>query len=332
MSSEAISRLVIRLRAALPDATVEFSGALGARVIFDSPTRKEISVCLQPIDDHFQVIQSTAVVRRSLAGLSAHELARLIAHENQGLRGVTITKDEYDPHALRIRAGFIGQKGRTRDEIENLIVDLLSVVRFARLLEDRIEQSSVADEFCLETYQGLYSTMGRGRSRYVNYARNIFQGSTERVFGQVASMLREDYKYKVQITGPCVAKVTHSRGPGERVLETVLRVPDEIPMIICFAPLKKLDADVAASTAILEELNRTVTSTIGKQCAGGHFEFDASSSMVSFVAWKHLTNDLRYYSLDHMIAAVNRANEYLEAGLDSRADTMARFSSLQKAA
>jgi hypothetical protein len=33
-----------------------------------------------------------------------------------------------------------------------------------------------------------------------------------------------------------------------------------------------------------------------------------------------------------MIAAVNRANEYLEAGLDSRADTMARFSSLQKAA
>ena len=82
----------------------------------------------------------------------------------------------------------MGQKGRTVDEAENLAIDVLSLLRYARLLEDRIMRSTAGYYFSYEMYHSQYLSKGLGRNRFINYARSIFNGSTERVFGQLSVM------------------------------------------------------------------------------------------------------------------------------------------------
>jgi hypothetical protein len=258
----------------------------------------------------FLTFESSLVMRYpNLAEIRENELDQLLALETQGLRGVSVVRDESDPRAIRLRCAFVGQKGRTRDESENLVIDVLSLLRFARLLEDRIVRSSLDNQFSIELYHSQYVAQAHGhsssRNRFVNYARNIFQGSAERVFGQVSKMLQDDYHYQMQTTGPSLAKVHLP----EHSAECVLRIPEEVPMIVMSGQLRKVaKAKPEAETiALLRDLNLQA-SRLG---LGGHFERSSDSTWIVFTTWKHLTNDLRYYALDHMIASIGHAADLL---------------------
>lgn len=314
MLVEAIPRLVVRLRSSFPEARVAIQhndDTPTLSVSFPNHPTWKVETKGRFLEDpiskgEFQFFESTLLLSYDcLQAIPEEDYLRFIASENLGLRGVTLIPErEGTRRLIRVRAGFVGQKGRTRDEGENLLIDILSLIRFARLVEDRIVRSTAGCDFCFEMYHSQYISGNRGRNRYINYARSIFQGSTERAFGQIATMLRDDFRYDVEITGPGVAKVV----PPHLDLEIVLRVPEEIPMITCYAPLLTIEGSRTKALELSASLN-------AHQIENGHFELSADGSSLSFVSWKHLTNDLRLYSLDHMITAVGRASDALESAL-----------------
>jgi hypothetical protein len=306
MLVEAFPRLAIRLRSTFPDAQIKLAeNSSGLRVSFPAFPAWEVEVTAAPCHEQFQILQSSIVLHYDcLQDIHEDEFLRLISAENLGLRGATLLADkEHGRRAIKIRSSFVGQKGRTRDEAENIAIDTLSMLRFARLLEDRILRSVAGDRFSYEMYYSQYLSKSIGRNRYINYARSIFQGSSERVFGQVAGMLKDDYKYKVNISRNFIATISP---PGSE-LEIVLRIPEEIPMLTCSASLHMAAWEPDKSFELVARLNPTMTM--------GHFEVNADGSLISFVSWKHLTNDLRYYSLDQMIASVHEAERVLQAQL-----------------
>lgn len=314
MLTEALPRLVVRLQSAFPEAKVTLAGADDGtpviRAMFPNHPNWRIECLGSPIagaKDQFQFIESALFLHYdSLQKIREEDFLRLVASENFGLRGVSLIAESKNGRRLiRVKTGFVGQKGRTRDEGENLTIDVLSLLRFARLLEDRIQRSTAAGEFCYEMYHSQYISGSRGRNRYINYARSVFQGSTERVFGQISGMLRSDFGYDVQVMGTNVAKVTPPKAP----YDIVLRIPDEVPMLTCFAPLHANEGSLRGALELTSRLNA--------RAEAGHFELSADGTTLSFVAWKHLTNDLRLYSLDHMVKAVNRAEEALQEELSS---------------
>jgi hypothetical protein len=322
MLAEAFPRLAIRLRSTFPDAQIKLAeNARGMRVSFPAFPAWEVEVTAAPCHEQFQVLQSSILLHyECLQDIPVDDFHRLISAENLGLRGATLLVDkEHGRRAIRIRSSFIGQKGRTRDEAENIAIDTLSMLRFARLLEDRILRSVANDRFSYEMYYSQYLSKSIGRNRYINYARSIFQGSTERVFGQVAGMLKEDYKYKVNMSQNFIASIT----PPGSDLEIILRIPEEIPMLTCSASLHMAAWDPEKSFELVARLNPTMTM--------GHFEVNADGSLISFVAWKHLTNDLRYYSLDQMIASVHEAERVLYAELPELQETRTDVGDTMKA-
>ena len=312
MLAEAFPRLAVRLRSTFPDADIRLvNNGMGLKVGFPNFPAWEVEVTGVPCHEQFQLVQSTVSLRyECLQDVPEEDFLRLIAGENLGLRGATLLAERDGARrGIRIRTTFLGQKGRTRDEAESLAIDVLSILRYARLLEDRILRSTAGETFSYELYYSQYLSKGLGRNRFINYARSIFQGSTERVFGQVTSMLRDDYKYPVQINRPFVATIV----PPSSNLEIVLRIPEEIPMLSCCTSLYAFAWNPARTFELVSRLNWMTEA--------GHFEVNADGSLVSFVSWKHLTNDLRYYSLDHVIDTVHTADRLLQSELPARKDT-----------
>lgn len=354
MSSEAIPRLAIELRSVFPDARIELRDSRSMRIRFPSMngTDREMEIATKMIQeqgqkqgrghDLLQLIETGLVLRyECLQGVPVEDVEQLIASENAGLRGVTVTSGESNGtgiganantsantntrsetksptnnHAgsgsrsrvLRLRTGFIGQKGRSIDERENLVIDILSLVRFARLFDDRILRSRVGEAFCYEIYRSQYgphhTSQGRARTRYVNYARSIFKGSQERAFHQLIAMLREDYKYRVVISSPGVASVFIPGAP----FEVVLRVPEDIPIVTSTAMLRG-EPHTASAIGDRRPSMTTLVNRLNRSFDYGHFETSPNGRQVSFSVWKHLTNDLRLFALDHMISAVARAGQ-----------------------
>lgn len=322
MLVEAFPRLAIRLRSTFPDASIELADN-GLRAKFPAFPAWEVEVGPRPCHEQFQVIQSKIILSYDcLRNIPDQDFYRLLAAENLGLRGASlIAGDGRDRRTIIIRSSFIGQKGRTQDEAENLAIDTLSLLRFARLLEDRVLRSVAGLKFSYDMYYSQYLSKSIGRNRFINYARSIFQGSTERVFGQVGAMLRDDYKYKVTISKPMMASVS----PPNSNLTIVVRVPDEVPMLTCSAALHVASWAPDQSFELVSKLNTLISM--------GHFEVNADGSLISFVSWKHLTNDIRYYSLDQMVASVHDAERLLNAELSalnpiSEAEQKANASSL----
>jgi hypothetical protein len=118
-------------------------------------------------------------------------------------------------------------------------------------------------------------------------------------------MLKEDYKFKVNVSRPFVATIS----PPASALTIILRVPEEIPMLTASCALHVAAWEPDKSFELVARLNALVPM--------GHFEVNADGSLISFVTWKHLTNDLRYYALDQMIVAVIDAERLLTAELPS---------------
>lgn len=298
MFVEAFPRLAIRLRSTFPDANIQLADDAKSIVIgFPASPNWEVRVSGIACREHFLCIEtSITLYYECLRRLPEEDFNRFIAAENLGLRGATIlVEDSKGPRTLRLRATFIGQKGRSTDEAENIAIDVISLLRFARMLEDRILRSSVADEFSFELYYSTYLSKSIGRSRYINYARNIFRGSTERVFGQVARLFKEDHKYEVVFDRGLIANL---RNPSID-FEINFRIPDQIPMIACSALLHTFEGKRRDSYALASRLNSKVKF--------GHFEVSADGSKIFFATWKHLTNDLRLYSLDQLLHSIHEA-------------------------
>lgn len=308
MLAEAFPRLAVRLHSTFPDATVSLAEkAQAINVSFTSFPDWEVHVkALDTYDEQFQVFESSITLRyECLQTVSADDFHRFLAAENLGLRGASILAQNFaGKRILRIRSTFLGQKGRTRDEAENLAIDTLSLFRFARMLEDRVLRSTVGEHFSYEMYYSQYLSKSIGRNRYINYARSVFQGSTDRVLGQVLKMMQEDYKYGVELKRGSVATIR----PKESHLEITVRVPDEVPMLTCTAPLFLCPWEPSESFALVAKLNNEVSM--------GHFEVNPDGTLISFVAWKHLTNDLRFYSLDKMILAMHEAERVLKSHIN----------------
>jgi hypothetical protein len=369
MLSEAMPRLAVRLRSIFPDAKLSHisnrDGAGKLYVSFQNHPEwivETASLSLEQQGGQFQFFESSLTLQyASLQSMSEDDFHRFIAAENLGLRGVTVLSGEspaggaspviHGQRTLVIRAGFVGQKGRTTDESENLAIDILSIVRFARLLEDRVLRSSGGHDFCYEAYHSQYIAAGRGRNRYINYARSVFQGSTDRVFGQISEMLKADFRCIVNTTAPNTAKVTlpAEQNSSHNGTEIILRVPDEIPMITCFAPLhlrdRRMDGHESAhengddagratrdliSTRQILKIVSQLNIELRARVEPGHFEVSHDGSFVSFVTWKHLTNDLRLYSLDYMITSIARAEKALAPHLVAKTDLSQSTSSQVK--
>jgi hypothetical protein len=308
MALETFPRLAVRLRSSFPDQKISLlAKGEGLRVRFRNFPAWDVVVSMVssvPPDNFHTIVSSVSLRYECLKEIPEDEFLKFIAAENLGLRGVTLVADESEgQRVIVVRSTFLAQKGRTRDEAENLVIDILSLLRYCRLLEDRITNSTPGEMFSYELYFCTYLSKGLGRNRFINYARSIFDGSTERVFGQFSDMLLKDYSYPVQIQSRNKALIT----PPESNLEIHLKIPEEIPMLICQATLAAFEWDISKSFALVSKLN-SINQT-------GHFEVNADGFHVSFSAWKHLTNDLRYYSLDKLIQSVPAAEKLLQRTL-----------------
>lgn len=308
-----IPRLVVRLRSAFPDASVECLGTERLRIVLGPQAPRVIEVHASPIDiggEMFQAIQARMSLRfECLEDVSEVDYHRLVASENFGLRGVTVLSTEkeleVEGRSLVVRSSFVGLKGRTKDEAENALIDILSMVRFSRLLEDRILRSSAAGAFCFEMYQSQYLAKGGLRNRYINYARSVFQGSTERIFGEVTKTLAEDHLCTVGNKQPTEASITQN----STQLALEVRVPDEIPMLVFTSQIQVPSMEFRKLVMLANQWN--------EKFPLGHFEVGidprSGEPSLAFVQWKHLTNDLRLYAVDYVLKNLNAAVESVRA-------------------
>lgn len=306
MMADAIPRLAVSMRSVLSDANVQVLEKNNIEIRFDGLPAWKINVTRNLVNHQYQMFSTSIDLSPlCLASMSLEELQHLAALENLGLRGATVLP--IDPAlndqrgGLRIRASYIGQKGRSTDEVENLTIDILNVLAFARTLEDRLTDSAIAGEFSFELYNSRFETRTIvPPSRFVSNGQILFQGSTERVFSEITKSLKSELGFQIRNAGNKTAIVVAPAAKTDSPIEIVIRIPDEIPVFVAHAPLLKISGKSKTEiSAMLDELNA--------QGEAGHFEFNPVDQVLCFSAWKHLTNDLRHFSFDHTILSVNRA-------------------------
>lgn len=298
---ETIPRLAVAMQSALTDAQIQVLGTQQIDIRFDGLPAWKISVMRKLVNNQHQMIETQIdLIPLFLASMSAVELQRLAAIENLGLRGVTVIPivpdAENERGGLRIRAAFVGQKGRSTDEVENLAIDILTVLTFARMLEDRVTENSIAGEFSFELYNSRSENHSSPAIRFIKTGQKIFEGSDDRVFSEITKTMANEFSFEVRNTGERTAII---RAPNAK-FEIVVKIPNETSIFVAHAPLMKLENMTPERIwALLEELN--------SQGEAGHFEINPTDNILCFTAWKHLTNDLRHFSFDHAIFSVNRA-------------------------
>ncbi len=361
MLIEAIPRLVVHLRSMLPDAKIEIligeHAAIRASEPRPNPVPLRMSMCMrnQPdwlvisemlplspstrksafvaadqtsnhLESGIQYLDSSLLLKfRELEQISGDSFLKLLTFENLGLRGLTLIEGNLARDII-VRTGFVAQVGRTLDETENLAIDFLSLLRFAKILKDRISRSSVDGKFSYEMYHSQYLAAGRGRNRYINYARSIFQGSTERVFGQMQSLLKKDFGADCSLSSPGLARIYIAQlRDRDRKIEFSLRVPGEIPgevpMVTCDSPIMIHRASAGAvGMAVLPahemmELAARLNRHPETRTLPGHFEITGAGAFLTYVTWKHLTNEIHLFSLDYIVTGIARAEEILSEEL-----------------
>lgn len=327
--AEAIPRLAIAMRSVLPDANVQV-----VRSTRQNLSNEEIEIrfaglpawCVrisrQLAGNQRQIIETSVdLMPLCLAMLSDAELDRLAALENLGLRGVSLVpigKKNRSRGGLRIRTSFLAQKGRTADEVENLAIDILTVTSFARSLEDRLTGCSVAGEFSFELYASRTKLGAPASSnRFITHGHQVFSGSTDRVFAEVLKSFKQDFSFKIRTTSSSSAVIEPVQpiaGSGTTpALQIVARIPREIPIFLCQVELMKLSRHSPEQViGLLAELNL--------DCESGHFEFDVEKKVLVYSTWKHLTNDLRRFSFDHVVYSVMRAHALAQLSIEQEDD------------
>ena len=304
--SEALPRLASSMKSVLADAHIQILENHQIDIRFDGLPAWKIHVTRQLLNNQLQMfVTHIDLFPLCLASLSFSELQRLAAIENLGLRGVTVTPVDPGLHdgrgGLRVRASFVGQKGRSTDEVENLTVDIMNVLAFARTLEDRLTDSAIAGEFSQELYLSRFAAKTQVQpTRIVSSGQSVFDGSTDRVFSEIMRSLKSDLGFQIKSSGQRTALAVAPSAQTKDPIEIVIRIPEGIPVFIAHAPLMKItgksDDEIAT---ILDDLN--------SQSESGHFEYNPADQVLCYTAWKQLTNDLRHFSFDHTVLSVNRA-------------------------
>ena len=347
MLNEAIPRLVVHLRSMLPDAKIEL--LIGEHrpdralepLPSSSPFRLSLYLRNQPewlvISEtlplsiaakhtDFQYLESSLLLKfPELDQLNNESFLKLLTFENLGLRGLTLVEGK-SAREIVVRTGFVAQAGRTLDETENLAIDCLSLLRYAKIFKDRITRSSVGGKFSYEMYHSQYLAVGSGRNRYINYARSIFQGSIERAFGQMQSMLKQDFAAVCSLTSPSRVRILIPHlSDRDRKIEFSLRVggesPGEVPMVTCESPIMIHRARAGASGMAVLPAQKMMDIAARLNCRAetrtepGHFEVSANGAFLTYVTWKHLTNDLHLFSLDYIVSGIARTEELLREEL-----------------
>lgn len=299
---QAIPILAKAMQSVLADAQIQVVENRQISIRFDGLPSWRICVNRHLISSQNQMIETQIdLMPLSLASMTPLELGRLATSENLGLRGVSVVplypEQNDDRGGLRVRASFIGQQGKTTDEVENLAIDILTVLAFARTLEDRVTDNTIAGEFSFELYNSRFESPTTAQPiRFITTGQKIFEGSQDRVFSEIIKPLKSELSFDVREIGLRTAMI---RAPGSN-LEILIKIPNEIPIFVAHAPLMKLEGKSAEQIwEIVSELNSKTES--------GHFEFNPNDSILSFTTWKHLTNDLRHFSFDHAVISVTRA-------------------------
>jgi len=306
MMAEAIPRLAVAMNSVLSDAKVSVVGKETIEIRFNGLPALHVNVVRRIVNNQFQIIESQVdLFPHCLSMLSLKELQRLAASENLGLRGVTVLPLHPDLSSnkagLRVRAGFVGQKGRTPDEVENLAIDILTAIAFARTLEDRVTENSIAGEFSFELYQSRYEQRGQFvRSRFVAHAEQTFSGSAESVFEQILRTLQADFHFDLIQKKDQSATLQPPGQTGSQPLQISTRIPNETPIFTCHAPLIKLPA-------LKPEVIWSMLADLNNQVENGHFEWNPVDQVLAFTSWKHLTNDLRNFSFDYVVFSASHA-------------------------
>jgi hypothetical protein len=298
-----LNKLASKVRSMFPGVTVTSQGPRNLTLTFPVATSPDIEVSAHDVGHGLYSIETSLILRpRSLKSIREQEFLRFLADENGGLRGVTIlSHGTPQSRALRIKSSFMSGKGRELDEVENLGIDVLSLLRFAQILDERVSHSSSAGLFCYETYRRKYSVQRRVGNRYINFARHVFRGSAERVFAQITDTLKVQQGYSMRKS----TKLMASLSPDSSEHEMLVRVPEDAPILTCFMPLELTARSDEKLFRSLSELNLQVKS--------GHFELSPDYKQVSFTSWKHLTNDLHQDSIMHMVAAMKQAEIALQS-------------------
>lgn len=306
MMAEAIPRLAVAMSSVLSDAKVTVIGKDSIEIRFNGVPALQVNVIRRVVNNQFQIIESQVDLSPNcLSRLSLTELQRLAASENLGLRGVTVLPIHpdisSDKTGLRIRAGFVGQKGRTPDEIENLAIDILTVISFARTLEDRVTESSIAGEFSFELYQSRHEQRDQAaRARFVSHGQHTFSGSTERVFEQIIRTLQTDFHFDLVQKEDRSATMKPPGQTAAQPLQITIRIPTETPIFTCYTPLMRLPA-------LKPEIIWSILANLNNQVENGHFEWNPTDQVLAFISWKHLTNDLRNFSFDYVVFSASHA-------------------------
>ncbi len=304
--AEALPNLGTSLRTVLPDAQIHVLQNDLLDIRFDGLPAWKIHITKQMLNSQLQMfVTSIDLLPHCLASLSFGDLQRIAAIENLGLRGVSVFPLDPALHegrgGLRIRASFVGQKGRSTDEVENLAFDIMNGLSFARILEDRITDSAIAGEFSHELYASRFtSKLQLKTTRIVTIGQPVFDGSSDRVFSEIMRSLKSDLGFQIRSSGNRTALAVAPSSQSTDPIEIVIRIPQEIPIFIAHAPIIKINGKTEEEIAtILDELN--------SQSESGHFEYNPIDQILSYAAWKQLTNDLRHFSFDHTVLTVNRA-------------------------
>lgn len=299
---QAIPILATAMQSVLADAQIQVVENQQIAIRFDGLPSWRIKVVRNVFSGHNQMIETQIdLTPLCLASMTPLELGRLAASENLGLRGVTVLPlnpvEHDDRGGLRVRASFVGQKGRTTDEVENLAIDILTVLAFARTLEDRLTDNTVAGEFSFELYNSRFESPTTAQPvRFVTTGHQVFEGSQDRVFSEIVKPFKTELAFEIREISQRTALL---RAPNSE-LEIVARIPNEIPIFVAHAPLMKLAGKTPAQVWELVAM-------LNSKVEAGHFEFNPNDSILSFTTWKHLTNDLRHFSFDHAVLSLNRA-------------------------
>lgn len=327
--SEALPRLATALQSVLEDSQVQVINADKLSVRFDGMPNWKVDVSRHqfvqrksstaPIEQCQMVETSIDVKPLCIASLSKVELQRLAARENFGLRGVTVIpviadNSNQGRSGLRVRAAFVAQTGASSDESENLAIDIITVLNFARTLEDRLTSHTVSGDFSFELYNARFENPLYARPvRFLTIGQKVFEGSDDRVFAEVMKSIQARSIHKVQVVSERTATLTWSATLTSTPLQIQARIPSDIPMFVVQAPVAQLvDLQPQSRWDLVEKLNA--------MCDVGHFEMNPDDFTLSFTAWKHLTNDLRAFSFDHAISSVHRALQMATENVSSALD------------
>lgn len=315
MHSEAISRLTVRLQQLMPEAEIQ----LNQEDVISVNSQKFPNWCVliqlqTDPNEKFQMVTSSISLENepaipNLESLTDADFNLFIAGENLGLRGATLLAPAVSSsvnRSLYVRSSFLVNKGRSVDESECLLISILTIVRFARTLIERMLHNSLHHKFSLEMYRCQFLSQGPSRPRYIPLGRQFIDDNTQTIFQNVVRYFRHDLRYNVTLPDYNIAKIRPRQSDDERYkFDSTLSITTESPLITIQTPIGFSDHSPTETLRLVSKLNQN--------CRLGHFEVTPDGSFVTFISWKYLTHDFKVETLKSLVeVSHHNANEMVK--------------------